>query len=219
MIEAAIFDMDGVIIDSEPFWKEADMNVYPTLGIELNEKMCSQTTGLGIKDAVKYWYNYKPWIGRSFEEIEQDIVNYVLKCIMERGEPMPDLDYILDFFETRNIKLAIASASSMYYLKTVLEKLEIMDRFALYHSSELELNSKPHPAVYLTTARMLGVKPENCIVIEDSINGMKAGKSAGMKVVVIPDKHLKKNMQFKQADVILNNFQEFDENIWQKIQL
>ena len=199
MIEAVIFDMDGVIIDSEPFWKEAEMHVYPSVGIQLTLEMSLRTTGLGIKDAVEYWYNKHPWTNKSIQQVQDEIVNYVLHCMLTKGKPMYGLDYVLNFFERKGLKIAIASASSIKIIETVLEKLQVKNRFHLYHSSDTEIASKPHPAVYLSTARRLGVKPEQCLVIEDSVNGMKSGKAAGMKVIAKPDLLMKSNAAYQMA--------------------
>lgn len=211
MIEAAIFDMDGVIIDSEPFWKEADILVYGKLGIELTPQMCAQATGLDTPDAIKYWYNYKPWTGSSFKKVQHDIESHVIKCVTERGCAVEGLLNVFNFFHTRSIPIALASASSMQIIEAVLVKLNVKHHFKVYHSSEFEVAGKPNPAVYLATAKMLNVNPANCIVFEDSINGLKAGLAAGMKVVAIPDVHLANNAFYKQAHLILNKLAYFNE--------
>jgi mannitol-1-/sugar-/sorbitol-6-/2-deoxyglucose-6-phosphatase len=217
MFTAVIFDMDGVIIDSEPFWKEADIKVYGDLGIELTEEMCAQTTGLDGFKAVEYWYNYKPWPDRSFKEVKNDIETRVVECVKERGKPAAGLDYILNFIESRKMKIGLASASPMHIIEAVLEKLGVKNRFNISHSAELEKQGKPHPDVYLGTARMLNIRPSECIVVEDSIYGLQSAKAAGMKVVAIPDRHLKDDDRFKSADVIISSLFDFNEEILNKL--
>jgi mannitol-1-/sugar-/sorbitol-6-/2-deoxyglucose-6-phosphatase len=217
MIGAVIFDMDGVIIDSEPFWKEADIQAYAKVGLTLTEQMCSITTGLDGKEAVKYWYNIQPWTNRSLAEVKDDIEAHVVKCVKERGRPAVGFIELLDFLEERNIKIGLASASPMHIIEAVLDKLNVKHRFHIYHSSEFEEQGKPHPAVYSSAARMLNVASENCVVFEDSINGLKAAKGAGMKVVAIPDKHLRDDEHFKHADFIISSLSDFNEDMFQSL--
>ena len=209
--------MDGVIIDSEPFWKEADIKVYATVDIELTEEMCAQTTGLDGFKAIEHWYNYKPWNNRTFEEIKNDVEAHVVKCVKERGKPAEGLEYILKFFESRGIKKGLASASPIHIIEAVLEKLDVKNRFQVYHTAEQEEYGKPHPAVYLATARMLNTEPAKCIVFEDSIYGLQAAKAAGMKVVAIPNILLRGKKEFEMADLVINSLIDFDERMLQRL--
>lgn len=217
MFRAAIFDMDGVIIDSEPFWKEADIKVYGELGIELTEQMCSQTTGMDGFKAIEHWYNYKPWTNRTFQLVKDDIETHVSQCIRSRGKAAEGLEYILNFLESKHLKIGLASASPMHIIEAVLDKLEVKNRFHVYHTAEDEAHGKPHPDVYLSTARMLQVNPSDCIVFEDSIFGLLSAKAAGMKVIAIPDKHIKDDEHFKKADATISSLFEFDENLFRKL--
>ena len=130
---------------------------------------------------------------------------------------MEGLEYILSFFESHNITLALASSSKVQIIETVLEKLKIKNRFKLYHSAQFEKQGKPHPAVFITTAKKLGVEPSNCLVFEDSINGVISAKAAGMKVVALPDKYLTGDDKFKIADLIISSLNEFGEKQFQNL--
>jgi mannitol-1-/sugar-/sorbitol-6-/2-deoxyglucose-6-phosphatase len=211
MISAAIFDMDGIIIDSEPFWKEADIQAYAKVGLQLTEEQCAITTGFDIKSSIKYWYEKHPWKNRTFEEIKNDIESYVVNLVHQKGEPMEGIEYILNFLEERNIPIGLASSSSMHIILAVLDKLKIKSKFKIYHSAEFEIAGKPNPAVFLTAARKLGVAPNECLVFEDSINGVKAARAASMKVVAVPDVHSRDHINFQNADIILTSLSEFDE--------
>lgn len=215
--QAVIFDMDGIIIDSEPFWKEADIKAYGRVGIQLTAEQCAITTGLGMREAVQYWYNRHPWTGRTLEQVAEDIENTVIDLVQEHGKPMKGLDYILDFLEKKHISLALASSSNMRVIETVLDKLNIKHRFKVYHSAQFEKAGKPAPDVFLTAANKLGVKPENCLVFEDSANGMLAAKAAGMKLVGIPDAHFINDPRIKVADYLISSFYEVTDELWKKV--
>jgi HAD superfamily hydrolase (TIGR01509 family) len=212
MISAVIFDMDGVLIDSEPFWKEADIQAYAKVGLALTAEQCAITAGMDVVSSIKYWFSLYPWKNRSIDDVKIDIESHVLKLIQERGAPMAGVEYALDFFEKKNIPIALASSSSLHIIEAVLDKLKLKERFKVYHSAQFELQGKPHPAVFLTTAQKLHVKPGNCLVFEDSINGIKAASEAGMIVVAIPDHYFKSDPRLKLADIVLPSLCDFDEN-------
>ena len=180
MIAAAIFDMDGILIDSEPLWKEADVQAFTKVGLHLKAEQFAVVSGMDVLSSVKYWYSLFPWKNSSIEEVKADIENCVLRLILERGQPMDGVEHVLSFFEKRNIPIGLASSSSMHIIEAVIAKLGIKDRFKVYHSAQYEVQGKPNPAVFLTTAKKMNVPPNQCLVFEDSINGIKAGCAAGM---------------------------------------
>ena len=218
MVKAVIFDMDGILIDSEPLWKIADIEAYGKVGIKLTAEECAQTTGMDTTSAVKYWFEKFPWNNRSLKEVQDDIESIVKQLIIEKGESMPGVEYIFSFFEKLSIPIALASSSSMHIIEAVISKLNIKSRLKVYHSAQYEKEGKPNPAVFLSTAKLLNVEPENCLVFEDSINGIKAAKNAKMKVVAIPDSHFKTSPQLAIADMILNSFLKFDSEKLNKLQ-
>jgi sugar-phosphatase len=209
MIEAVIFDMDGVIIDSEPFWHEAEIHAYAKVGIEITDEMCRETTGMGAEDSIAYWYKRKPWKNTTFEEIKQDIFNGVYQLVEERGVIVPGVTKLLDLFENKGLRIAIASSSPSKLLDLVTTKFDIKQRFQVIHSAEHELYAKPNPAVYLSTAAKLGVKSLNCAAIEDSFNGLLAAKSALMKAVAVLEPYYFSNTKFDFADLKLRSLAEF----------
>ena len=209
MIKAAIFDMDGVLIDSEPFWREADIQAFGSIGVQLTETMCLQTMGMSCIESVRYWYKRYPWENKKLEQVKDEIEYFVVEKIKKSGNPMPGVEYILDFFEKNNILLALASSSSMHIIEAVLDKLEIRNRFKVFHSAQFEKAGKPQPDVFISTARLLQVKPEECIVFEDSINGVIAGLSAGMKVIAVPEIHMQNDERYQIAHIQINNLFDY----------
>lgn len=203
MINAVIFDMDGIIIDSEPFWKEAETGIFNKLGVPLTPQMCETTTGMRLVDVSKLWYKAYPWDlnKEPFEKVNNDIVEALIVLIKNRGIINKGIIELLEFFRTKNILLALASSSDKKIIDTVIDKFSIRKYFKVIHSAEFEKFGKPHPAIYLTTAEKLGTDPVNCLAVEDSYNGVLAAAAARMKVAAIPDLYNFYNPKFNIADV------------------
>jgi HAD superfamily hydrolase (TIGR01509 family) len=212
MINAVIFDLDGVIIDSEPLWKEAEKKIFKTVGINLTNEMCRQTTGLDCIDTVNHWYEYKPWKGRKAEDIRDDIYDELLILIKKKGELKEDVERVIDLFKERKISMAVASSSPLEIINAVLHTFRLGRKFSVVHSSELERSGKPHPAVYLSTARMLGKEPSECLAFEDSYYGALSAHNAGMKVIAVPDSDDYEDSRFDFADLKIRSFKEFGED-------
>lgn len=209
-MEAVIFDMDGLLIDSEPFWQQGEISVFSKVGIDLNETMCLQTIGLRLDEAVKHWYQFKPWDSRSLQDVEQEILDEVSSLILQKGQAMEGVYEVLELFKVNNIKIGLASSSPSHLIDAVVKKLEIDGYFDALVSAEHEKYGKPHPAVFLSAAEQLEVSPTNCLVFEDSFNGLIAAKAARMKAVVIPQPEEFDQQRFSIADIKLRSLREFD---------
>ena len=205
--------MDGLLLDSEPYWKEAEIEVFTGLGVPLTGEMCDSTVGKRIEEVVSHWNNLYPWDTNkkdsSFEKVSEDVIGKVVKLIKEKGTPLEGVDYIIKFFKDRKIKTAIASSSAMEIIEAVLQKFGIKEEFDAIHSAENEQYGKPHPAVYLNTAKQLGILTKNCLAFEDSYNGLLAAKDAGMKTVAVPEKRMSNDARFDLADLKLVSLAEF----------
>lgn len=208
-MKAAIFDMDGLLIDSEPLWQEAEIAVFGSLGVPLTREMCRQTVGVRLDGVVRHWYRKFPWQGESPEAVEARVLNEVSRLVGERGELMPGVRTTIDKLQAANFVLAVASSSPMQLIRDALEQLDIMDRFSVLHSAEYEDEGKPDPAVYLTTMSRLGTDPEDCVAFEDSIMGVRAAKSSGARVIAVPDPKDFSNPGFYIADRVLSSLTEF----------
>lgn len=186
--DAVIFDMDGVLIDSEPLWKIAMEEVFRSVGSNLTKADFQKTVGLRIDEVVRFWHQHEGWKNVTPEKIEQDIVNRMVSLIKAHGKPLEGVPETLRFLSENNKKIGLATSSYAILIDAVLEVLELSSFFDFTHSAEHEDFGKPHPAVYLTTAEKLGVSPVRCLVVEDSLNGIISAKAARMKVVCIPEK-------------------------------
>ncbi len=186
--DAVIFDMDGVLIDSEPLWKIAMEDVFKSVGCNLTRKDFQKTVGLRIDEVISYWYQHSPWEVVSKDEVERKIVLRMIELITENGSPLTGVIEMLTFLKANGLKIGLATSSYSVLINTVLDVLDIRYFFDYTHSAENEAYGKPHPAVYLTVATFLNVQPTKCLVIEDSLNGIISGKAARMKVVCIPEK-------------------------------
>jgi sugar-phosphatase len=219
MIKAVIFDLDGVIINSEPLWREAEINVFSSIDIPLTEELCETTTGLRINEVIQHWYNLYKWDSEkySFEKIKNDIINLLLKLINEKGKLNEGINDIFEMFKKKNIPMAIASSSDMKIINTVIDKFNIRNFFATIRSAENEPYGKPHPGIYINTAIELGKKPNEILVIEDSIAGTIAAVAAGMKTAVYPEKTNFYNPKFAIADLKLRSLIDFTESEFEKL--
>ncbi len=218
MIKAVIFDMDGVLIESEPFWQEAEVAVFKTVGLEMTHELSIQSMGLRIDRAVAFWYEHAPWsMPPTIEEIASAIQTKVIEKVIDQGEPKAGVLGTLAFLSTQGVKMAIASSSYMELIEAVVKKLDIAHFFDLAYSAEFEEYGKPHPGVYLTTAQRLGVKPSECLVVEDSLRGILSAKSAEMVCLAVPDPSLNGDPRLSIAEWRLDSLTDFDEAFWHRI--
>lgn len=128
--------------------------------------------------------------------------------IKENATAMPGVIETLIFFKNKGLKIGLASASPLELIQIVLERLEIREYFDFYHSATLEKNNKPHPDVYWTVAKKLGCPIENCLILEDSINGVRGAKASGATVVAVPDDHFYDFEEYTIADFKIKNLLE-----------
>lgn len=217
MIKAVIFDMDGLLIDSEPLWQESEILEFGKVGVPLTTDLCLQTVGFRINEVVDYWYARYPWPDFEQGMMEKLIVRKVIELVHRKGSPKEGLQHAIDFVKSRQVKLAVASSSFYEIIDAVLEKFGIKHEFNILHSAEDEKHGKPHPAVYLTTAKKLGVLPQECIAIEDSLNGVLSAKAATMKCIAVPDSSMKYNEKLIIADMQLRSLNELNEETWNQI--
>lgn len=205
--DAVIFDMDGVLIDSEPLWKIAMEEVFRSTGSNLTKSDFQKTTGLRIDEVVNYWHQQEGW-NIPADKVEQAIVHKMTELLREHGKPLTGVLETLNFLQEKKIKTGLATSSYQILVDTVLDVLKAEMYFHCTHSAENEAYGKPHPAVFISAAQKLQADPTRCLVVEDSLNGVIAAKAARMKVVCIPEK-----THFEEPRLSLADYRF--ENMWQ----
>lgn len=204
-INAVIFDMDGVIIDSEYLWRRAMIEGFTEIGIPFTDAECRITTGMRFKEVILYWFKIHQYSKLSVTEFETLVLDKLCQLIEKEGKPMLGVLDVLTFLKTNHYKIGIATSSNVRLMNMVIDTLNIRPYFDALCSAQFLEYGKPHPEVYLTCAKELDVKPENCLVIEDSVNGIISGKAALMKVIAIPEEENKNNPKFSIADYQLKS--------------
>jgi HAD superfamily hydrolase (TIGR01509 family) len=209
--DTVIFDMDGLLVDSEPLWNHVAKEVLAEYGILLTEEQYHITTGLRTREFLQYWFNRYGIASTNLASTEQHIINQVMARIPHEAPVMPGVPYIFNFFSQRGFKIGIASTSPPQLIELVTNLTGIKPYIQHYTSAQHLAYAKPHPEVYLNCAALLGSDPLQCICFEDSFNGMIAVKAARMKAVVVPHHSQQKQDRWAAADLRLSSLVNFGE--------
>ena len=207
-IKAIIYDMDGVIIDSEPLWSKAMIEGFNYIGIPFTEAKSKITTGLRFKEVIAFWFEKYNFNTLSIGEFDKMVTDRLCELIKQEGKAKKGLYESLRFFKNKGFKLGIATSSNELLMNTVVDCLDIRNYYDALCSAQRLPYGKPHPQVFLNCATQLQISPSNCLVIEDSVNGLIAGKAAQMRVAAIPEEANKNNPKFTIADYQLNSLSE-----------
>ncbi|HUW07488.1 MAG TPA: HAD family phosphatase [Williamwhitmania sp.] len=184
MVKAVIFDMDGVIVDSEPLHKEVEREMFTEFGMTISPEQQHRFTGTsnaGMWAQLKAEFKLPKELG-YYVAIKEE---RYLKALAANGSVslIPGAEELLKSLYNYGVPIALASSSSLTNIDLVLRKFSIGTYFKALASGEEVALAKPNPAVFLLAAQRLGVNPSNCVVIEDSTNGVLAAKAAGMACV------------------------------------
>lgn len=204
-----IFDMDGLLIDSEPLWNNAATKVFEQYGIKLSNEQYNTTTGLRTKEFVHWWFKQYNIGDAELANAEKNIIQLVIENVQKQPTIMPGVHYIIDFFLQKNYKIGLATSSPQTLIDIVVEIAGIRKYIQAISSAENLTYGKPHPQVYLDCAAQLNAHPHECICFEDSFNGMIAAKAARMTCVVVPHHSQQKHIRWGAADLKLSSLQNF----------
>jgi HAD superfamily hydrolase (TIGR01509 family) len=206
---AVIFDLDGVLLDSEPLWWRAGVAALRTVGVHLNDNHFAETMGLRTDTAINHWFMRYPWAGKSCREVEHEVQVRVLELIQGEAQPLPGVHTLIRFLSEQFIPIGLCSSSPYSVINAVLDKLNLREYFRVVYSAEDEPLGKPHPGAYLSCASRMQVAAQRCIAFEDSLAGAVAAKSAQMKVIAVPRPNGIQPTVFDFCDVRLNTLTEF----------
>lgn len=212
-LEAVVFDMDGVLVDSEPLWRRAEVRIFRSVGLALEEADCFATQGLRVDEVVKFWRARNDWGVPDDRVVADRIIEAVIQEISHSARALPGVHDALACCRAMGLALGLASSSSLAIIQAVLARLDLESAFSIIASAESETFGKPHPAVYLTTLRQLGVGATRSVAIEDSIPGVIAAKAARMRCVAVPEAEMRNDQRFGIADVRLDSLNALDASV------
>ncbi|ANY75933.1 phosphatase [Paenibacillus ihbetae] len=207
MIQAFIFDMDGVIIDSEPLHFEVDIQVMKDFGASITQEQLEKYVGMTNPEMWKL-IREEYHLQRTVSEIIDYQLSNKIKILTAREmEPIDGIRELLADLKASGIPVGIASSSPPVFIKAVLDKFGLLDAFNCIVSGEEVERGKPAPDVYLKAAELLGVEPASCMVLEDARHGIAAAKAAGMQCIgyVNPNSG---NQDLSAADYVVRSIAE-----------
>jgi beta-phosphoglucomutase family hydrolase len=206
MLKAVIFDMDGVIIDSEPFHLEVNKKLFKKLGLSISEDEYS--TYIGVSNP-EMWTKIKELhgINQSVDDLSKMQLDAIMEYLKGSDEkPIPGIKELLTYLKKNHIRIGLASSSPLELIERILEMFEIRNYFHVVMSGQNVPNGKPAPDIFQNVAQKLKVNPEDSVVIEDSKNGVIAAKAAGMKCIGYKNPG-SGNQDISAADLVIDNFE------------
>jgi beta-phosphoglucomutase-like phosphatase (HAD superfamily) len=212
MIEALIFDMDGLLVDSEPYWDEARKMLIDECGItwEWNPEDQGSVMGRSTSQWVGYMIE-RFHLDLTPKEVEEGVIANMVKLYRGTVPFLPGATQVVSLAaDTEHLRSGLASGSPWRLIETVTENPYLQGKFEVILSGDQFDRGKPAPDIYLAAANQLEIAPENCLCFEDSGNGILAGKAAGMKVAAIPDERFSPGPELlAEADMVLSSLLEF----------
>ena len=203
-----IFDMDGVITDSEPIHDEALASVLGASGISLTREVKSSILGTTVDETWQRLQDQFQLAG-PLEGWKQRYIDLVCRLLSEKAEPAAGLYDVLSWLEQRGLKAALASSSPRVWVDIVLRKLDVSHRFQAVVAGDEVVKGKPDPEIFIKTAHSLELPPHQCLVIEDSPAGLTAANSAGMRSVGVLTPYTTVS-NLSHADHVISSLQSFD---------
>lgn len=201
----AIFDMDGLLINSEPLWYEAAQECLMKFGMTIGEEQYVETTGLRTKEFLQHWFGVFEIDQAHIPSAEKEITDLVIAKVMDGGAMMEGVAETMELVKQSSLKVGLASSSPLALIKAVLDRINMQKYFSAICSAEFLPFGKPNPQVFINCSIELDSHPAACICFEDSFNGMIAAKAARMKCIVVPHPDQYHQERWNIADLRLNS--------------
>ncbi|MBS1652240.1 MAG: hexitol phosphatase HxpB [Bacteroidetes bacterium] len=205
---AAIFDMDGILIDSEPFWRIAMIESFKSINIPFTDDDCKKTTGMRFTDVVNFWFKKYSISSVDNTSFENGVINKLVFLLKQNGKAIHNVNKLILRLKEAGFTLGLATSSPKKLMLEVVNILNMNDTFAVLESAQRLKFAKPHPQVFLNCAKKLNVMPQQCIVFEDSLNGVIASKAAQMFTIAVPDIENYNDKRFSIADCVCKNMDD-----------
>ncbi|MBE6915504.1 MAG: HAD family phosphatase [Ruminococcaceae bacterium] len=207
--DAVLFDMDGVLIDSESLYSKADEEMFRFLEIDVTMEERVALVGVNLKSGSKLLLEYHPEIKYTYDELMEIYENSLLAALQNADELalIPGVEQWLKSLHEAGVKLAVASSSTKKMVDYIVERFGLLRYVDFVINGDMVTKSKPDPEIFLRAAEGVGVAPERCAVVEDSKPGICAAKDAGMYCVAFSGANVFGADQ-SQADVCVDEYTE-----------
>jgi HAD superfamily hydrolase (TIGR01509 family) len=205
--EAVVFDLDGLLVDSEPLWRRAQIAVFGRYGLTLTDAQCRSTKGRAIGEVAAYWHRRAGWSGPPPASVAAEVTDEVVRLLRRDGRLLPGARQAVATCQRAGLGLAVASSSSRQLIEAALGALQIRSAFDAVCSAEDVGAGKPDPAVYLAACRALAVPPDRCVALEDSALGCQAARAAGIVCAAVPEDPVDADVA-AAADLVLGSLWE-----------
>ena len=208
MLSAIIFDLDGVLADSEPWWNQIDAKLLAEYGVTYRGEYHQNVVGVNYRLAIEF---YKKAFGLSVptEEMMRRRGEIATEFFGSRVGLFPNVKEVLEELRQMKLHLAVATSSVSASARPFLDRHQLTGFFEIIVTGEEVEHGKPAPDIYLRAANKLGIPPDACLVVEDALPGVAAGKAANMRVAAIPDTRFVNPREYeKKADYLLSSLKE-----------
>jgi len=217
MIEAVLFDLDNLMVDSEPLHLEASRRLFARYGKDVDtlpDSITSNFYGMRVVDAIAIMVDFFGLGGSvDISELNREQEIIFLDLIRDGLRPMAGLYDVVKIVERLGLRRAVASSGTMAYVAIVIDELGLKSFFDAVVTGDMVRRGKPAPDIFLKTAEVLGIAPERCLVLEDAANGVKAAKAAGMKCIAVANTVGGHVQDLSMADRVVKSLEEIDEKM------
>jgi HAD superfamily hydrolase (TIGR01509 family) len=210
MVEAVIFDMDGLMVNSEDLWEETERLYFAKKGSAYSSQLDQLLMGRKKEESARIIKDYLG-LHDPIERIIEERYQILRELCLDGLELMPGLEELLYSLSRSKVPLGLASSSPLEQIHFVLDRFGLRHHFSALVSGDMVAQGKPAPDIYLLASSELGVDPASCLALEDTVNGVLAAKAAGMLCIAVPDKR-QKGLDFSMADAVVESLAELDAN-------